>query len=74
MSARARMDSRSAGFTGMEKGRRFPESAAEMLPVLKKAQIQNAPGSFLSTAVPRTERKNEHTSGTNRDFNLSLEQ
>ena len=29
--------SRTAGFTGMEKGRRFPESAAEMLPILEKA-------------------------------------
>ena len=34
------------------------------LPVLKKSEIQNAPESFLSTAVPKVERKSEHTSGT----------
>ena len=41
--------SRSAGFTGMEKGRRFPESAAEMLPVLKKADVRLCGGWFSGT-------------------------
>ncbi len=43
--------SRSAGFTGMEKGRRFPESAAEMLPILKKADITLCGGWFSGTIV-----------------------
>ena len=41
--------SRSAGFTGMEKGRRFPESAAEMLPVLKKADVTLCGGWYSGT-------------------------
>lgn len=41
--------SRAAGFTGMEKGRRFPESAAEMLPVLKKADVTLCGGWFSGT-------------------------
>ena len=43
--------SRSAGFTGMEKGRRFPESAAEMLPVLKKADVTLCGGWYSGTVV-----------------------
>ena len=31
--------SRSAGFTGMEKGRRFPEDPKLMLPILKAADV-----------------------------------
>jgi len=41
--------SRTAGFTGMEKGRRFPESAAEMLPALKKADVTLCGGWFSGT-------------------------
>jgi len=43
--------SRSAGFTGMEKGRRFPESAAEMLPILKKADVTLCGGWYAGTVV-----------------------
>ena len=43
--------SRSAGFTGMEKGRRFPESAAEMLPILNKADVTLCGGWFSGTIV-----------------------
>lgn len=43
--------SRSAGFTGMEKGRRFPETAAEMLPYLKKADVTLCGGWFSGTLV-----------------------
>ncbi len=43
--------SRSAGFTGMEKGRRFPETAAEMLPILKKADVTLCGGWFSGTVV-----------------------
>ena len=43
--------SRSAGFTGMEKGRRFPESAAEMLPILKQADVTLCGGWFSGTIV-----------------------
>ncbi|MCB1378871.1 MAG: myo-inosose-2 dehydratase [Alphaproteobacteria bacterium] len=43
--------SRSAGFTGMEKGRRFPESADEMLPILKKADVTLCGGWFSGTIV-----------------------
>jgi inosose dehydratase len=38
--------SRSAGFTGMEQGRRFPSSAAEMLPILKAADVTLCGGWF----------------------------
>jgi inosose dehydratase len=42
--------SRSAGFTGMEKGRRFPmDSAAEMLPMLKKADVTLCGGWYSGT-------------------------
>jgi inosose dehydratase len=43
--------SRTAGFTGMEQGRRFPSSAAEMLPVLKKADVTLCGGWFSGTLV-----------------------
>lgn len=43
--------SRAAGFTGMEKGRRFPESAAEMLPILKQADVTLCGGWFSGTIV-----------------------
>ncbi|MCA3556446.1 myo-inosose-2 dehydratase [Aestuariivirga sp.] len=41
--------SRSAGFTGMEQGRRFPSTAAEMLPALKKADVTLCGGWFSAT-------------------------
>jgi inosose dehydratase len=41
--------SRSAGFTGMEKGRRFPEDAGEMLPILKAADVTLCGGWFSGT-------------------------
>ncbi len=34
--------SRSAGFTGMEKGRRFPEDPAKMLPILESALMSRS--------------------------------
>jgi inosose dehydratase len=43
--------SRSAGFTGMEQGRRFPATAAEMLPVLRKADVTLCGGWFSGTIV-----------------------
>ena len=43
--------SRSAGFTGMEKGRRFPETAEEMIPILKKADVTLCGGWFSGTIV-----------------------
>jgi inosose dehydratase len=43
--------SRAAGFTGMEKGRRFPETAAEMLPILKSADVTLCGGWFSGTIV-----------------------
>lgn len=43
--------SRSAGFTGMEQGRRFPSTAAEMLPALKKADVTLCGGWFSGTIV-----------------------
>ena len=41
--------SRSAGFTGMELGRRFPQTAAEMLPILKAADVTLCGGWFSGT-------------------------
>ena len=41
--------SRSAGFTGMEKGRRFPEDPKAMLPILKKADVTLCGGWFSGT-------------------------
>ncbi len=43
--------SRSAGFTGMEKGRRFPEDPKEMLPILKKADVTLCGGWFSGTLM-----------------------
>ena len=41
--------SRSAGFTGMEQGRRFPATAREMLPILRKADVTLCGGWFSGT-------------------------
>jgi inosose dehydratase len=41
--------SRSAGFTGMEKGRRFPDDPTVMLPILKKADVTLCGGWFSGT-------------------------
>jgi inosose dehydratase len=41
--------SSSAGFTGMEKGRRFPEDPKLMLPILKKADVTLCGGWFSGT-------------------------
>ena len=41
--------SRSAGFTGMEQGRRFPGSPEEMLPILKAADVTLCGGWFSGT-------------------------
>jgi inosose dehydratase len=43
--------SRSAGFTGMEKGRRFPEDPKEMLPILRAADVTLCGGWFSGTLV-----------------------
>jgi inosose dehydratase len=52
--------SRSAGFTGMEKGRRFPESAAEMLPILRRADVTLCGGWFSGTIVNESIEANQH--------------
>jgi inosose dehydratase len=41
--------SRSAGFTGMEQGRRFPNNPEEMLPILKAADVTLCGGWFSGT-------------------------
>lgn len=41
--------SRTAGFTGMEQGRRFPSSPGEMLPILKAADVTLCGGWFSGT-------------------------
>ena len=41
--------SRSAGFTGMEKGRRFPDDPQVMLPILKAADVTLCGGWFSGT-------------------------
>lgn len=51
--------SRSAGFTGMEKGRRFPESAAEMIPILKTADVTLCGGWFSGTIVDESIEANQ---------------
>jgi len=51
--------SRSAGFTGMEQGRRFPSSAAEMLPILKAAGVTLCGGWFSGTLVDDTIAANQ---------------
>src|SRR3569623_3197384 len=43
--------SRSAGFTGMEKGRRFPDDPKGMLPILKAADVTLCGGWFSGTLV-----------------------
>jgi inosose dehydratase len=43
--------SRSAGFTGMEKGRRFPDDPDVMLPILKAADVTLCGGWFSGTLV-----------------------
>ncbi len=43
--------SRSAGFTGMEIGRRFPKDPAVMLPILKAADVTLCGGWFSGTLV-----------------------
>jgi inosose dehydratase len=43
--------SRSAGFTGMEMGRRFPKDPAVMLPILKAADVTLCGGWFSGTLV-----------------------
>jgi inosose dehydratase len=43
--------SRSAGFTGMEKGRRFPDDPNVMLPILKAADVTLCGGWFSGTLV-----------------------
>jgi inosose dehydratase len=43
--------SRSAGFTGMEKGRRFPEDPDTMLPILRAADVTLCGGWFSGTLV-----------------------
>jgi inosose dehydratase len=43
--------SRSAGFTGMEKGRRFPDDPDIMLPILKAADVTLCGGWFSGTLV-----------------------
>ncbi len=43
--------SRSAGFTGMEFGRRFPKDPAVMLPILKAADVTLCGGWFSGTLV-----------------------
>jgi inosose dehydratase len=43
--------SRSAGFTGMEMGRRFPNDPAVMLPILKDADVTLCGGWFSGTLV-----------------------
>ncbi|PZF79005.1 myo-inosose-2 dehydratase [Aestuariivirga litoralis] len=51
--------SRSAGFTGMEQGRRFPSTAAEMLPALKKADVTLCGGWFSATLVNESLESNK---------------
>jgi inosose dehydratase len=41
--------SRTAGFTGMEQGRRFPSTAKDMLPILKAADVTLCGGWFSGT-------------------------
>lgn len=43
--------SRSAGFTGMEMGRRFPKDPAVMLPILRQADVTLCGGWFSGTLV-----------------------
>jgi inosose dehydratase len=43
--------SRSAGFTGMEKGRRFPDDPEVMLPILRAADVTLCGGWFSGTLI-----------------------
>lgn len=43
--------SRAAGFTGMEKGRRFPEDPEDLLPILREADVTLCGGWFSGTLV-----------------------
>jgi inosose dehydratase len=51
--------SRSAGFTGMEKGRRFPEDPAVLLPILKQADVTLCGGWFSGTLVDEDMASNQ---------------
>jgi inosose dehydratase len=51
--------SRSAGFTGMEMGRRFPSDPAVMLPILKKADVTLCGGWFSGTLVHESMESNK---------------
>ncbi len=51
--------SRSAGFTGMEKGRRFPEDPQVLLPILKAADVTLCGGWFSGTLVDESLEANQ---------------
>ena len=51
--------SRSAGFTGMEMGRRFPPDPDEMLPILRAADVTLCGGWFSGTLVDETLEANK---------------
>src|SRR3954451_3057207 len=51
--------SRSAGFTGMEMGRRFPSDPKIMLPILKNADVTLCGGWFSGTLVDENMAKNK---------------
>ena len=51
--------SRLAGFTGMEMGRRFPKDPEVMLPILKKADVTLCGGWFSGTLVDEEIAKNK---------------
>ncbi len=51
--------SRSAGFTGMEKGRRFPEDPKLMLPILKKADVTLCGGWYSGTLTHESLSENK---------------
>jgi inosose dehydratase len=51
--------SRSAGFTGMEMGRRFPKDPAVMLPILKAADVTLCGGWFSGTLVDENMAANQ---------------
>jgi inosose dehydratase len=50
--------SRTAGFTGMEQGRRFPSTAKEMLPILKAADVTLCGGWFSGTLADNSVQSN----------------
>ena len=51
--------SRSAGFTGMELGQRFPTDPAEMLPILRAADVTLCGGWFSGTLVDESLEVNQ---------------